>query len=792
MKVYSEESLYKNMPIGLAVLQLDEKGYHTLYINQTITGKYGLTREEFSEVINNDGQPFIHPSDQDRLSLMLYKSGVTGGKFTEILRLRQKDGTYSWTDFRINAIPDDKGSYVLYLALIDIDTQKEMSLKIEHTYENLLGVMNNTPGGILVFDTKNDREPLMTFASSGLYHLLEGTPEEINAAYTRDFYKAVHPGDREAFIRTMEDALRNLSRFQITLRLQTIPGDFRWVDASGTAVIVEGQRRIYMSVTNASPDKEARQLLKRILDMFVRQQYDNICLIDGASHAFRVLTSNNTPYSRIPLESDDYDREVRKLLEFYIAPEEREALWKQLNLASLLQAMETQEEVEIFVTIHMPPHQELRYKKFWVTWLDKPAKKMAFIQSDYTELRKKQIEHQKTLISALRAAEQANVAKSVFLSRMSHDIRTPLNAIIGFTNMCLTDDKATREMKERLCKIESASQFLLSLINDVLDMSRIESGKYSLQLQSFRLSSLIDGVSSIISAQCTDKDLSLHCSISENAQNSYIGDRLKIQQVLVNILGNAVKFTPAGGSVTLLAEEQAAFEHTALLRFTVTDTGVGISPEFIPHLFDAFTQENTHTSGHIGTGLGLAICKNIVTLMNGTIQVHSTKGKGSCFITEIQLDRSAASAAPDPIEDSRQATPAILQNFKGLHILVAEDHPMNQEIARYLLEKIGFIVDMADNGRIACEKFSASQEGYYAAVILDIRMPEMDGIEAARKIRTMDRHDAHTMPLIAMSADAFEEDISKSLANGINAHLIKPIDAAVLYRTLARYIPQKS
>jgi len=789
MKYDKDDMLLQNIPVGIAVLRLTSDGYHTLFINDIIRNKFAQDEAEWDSLLNTRLDSFVHPNELSRIQLILYKSGVTGGNYSEVVRLRTTSGRYSWTDFRLNAIPDDEGNYLLHIALIDVDTPKEINLKMQHTYEELLGIMNNTPGGIVIFDTKNDRAPIMTFASPGLFRLLQGTEEEIMAAYAKNFSNAIHPSDTSNFIRAIETSLRNLSRFRLNIRLRTLHGEYILADVSGKAVNLEGHRRLYLAFTNASADREAHQLLKHVLDIFMHQQYENITLIDGHTHSFRILNTNAPEAVKTVIHSTQYEEELHKLIDTYVIDEEKKQLLDMLQLDSLFKQLENKEDLEIFATIHIPHTSELRYKKLWISWLDRETRKLVFVQSDYTELRQKQREHQATLLSALRASEQANVAKSTFLSRMSHDIRTPLSAIIGFTEMGLADDTASATMKERLHKIHSASQFLLSLINDVLDMSRIESGKYSLQNEPFALDSLIAGVTTIIAGQCNNKGLVFHCILDENTDRHYMGDRLKLQQVLVNILGNSVKFTPAGGTVSLTVKEGAAYENHVLLQFAIKDSGIGISQEFLPHLFDAFEQENACDALHNGTGLGLAICKNIVSLMGGTIQVQSEKDKGSEFIVEVKLERtmddsSAITALHTTVSDS--TAPAY--HFSGQHILLAEDHLMNQEIATYILEQAGFIVHIADNGRIACQKFAASPEYYYAAILLDIRMPEMDGLEAARTIRSMDRKDAKTMPLIAMSADAFAEDISKSLANGLNAHLIKPIDTNQLYQTLAQFI----
>ena len=778
------EDLCRKMPVNLMGACIVEGKVSRVFLNDMARERFGMDEEKLRQALAEDFQGIVHPEDSARLRLMLYKGRVTGGRFSGVLRLRQKDGTYSWMDFRLQADRRERG-ICLCMACMDIDAQREAALKLEHTYEDLLGVMNNTPGGVLVFDTKNDREPFLSFASAGMYRLLRGTEAEVMEAYGQQVYEAVHPEDREKVIRTVEDSLRNLSRYQLTFRIHALTGEYILVDAMATVVLVDGRRRIYMAMTYSSTENEAKHLLRHILEAFVRRQYDTICIIDGRQQTMRVLSSNAWANQVYPLEILDYNREIKAILEAYVLPEEQAALWEQVKLPALLEGMEDREDREIFLTIQRKDGT-LRYKKFWFSWLDREARQLVFIQSDYTEMHEQEAGQREALRTALRAAEQANVAKSVFLSRMSHDIRTPLSGIIGFTRMILREEQLPDTARERLDKVASSSEYLLSLINDVLEVSRIESGKYSLQKKPFSLSALLDRVESIISTQCEEKGLKFQGMLAAQANRWYMGDALKLQQVLINILGNAVKFTPSGGQVSLAVKEEASYGSKALLRFRMSDTGVGIQPEFLPHIFEAFSQEDSWDPQYVGSGLGLAICRNIVALMDGTIEVQSEPGQGTVFTVELKLDISSGKLAPAVRAAVGKTLPE--KAFAGKRVLLAEDHPMNQEIARYVLENLGFQVDTADNGRIACDKLAASPEGWYDAVILDIRMPEMDGLEAARTIRAMQRQYAARLPLIAMSANAFEEDISKSLRSGINAHLTKPVEPKQLMQTLAGYL----
>ena len=405
-------------------------------------------------------------------------------------------------------------------------------------------------------------------------------------------------------------------------------------------------------------------------------------------------------------------------------------------------------------------------------------------------------ESKKALVAALAEAERANKAKTVFLSNMSHEIRTPMNAIIGLNTIAASDPTASSEVKKHLEKIGSSARHLLEIINDILDMSRIESGRLTLKNEPFNFSRAIDQVNSIIGGQCKDKGLAYKCTLNGHFDECYVGDAMKLKQILINILGNSVKFTHEGGSVNLEVAEYSRSDGKVVLKFVASDTGIGISKEFLPHIFDTFSQENSSAAGSYGsTGLGMAITKSIVGLMNGTISVESEKDKGTTFTVTVTLAESAAKA-PETAGTEETQNGCAAQNdsagkdLTGCRILLAEDVPVNAEIVKMILGMRKIEVDTAENGKIATEMFAQHDPGYYAAILMDMRMPVMDGLEAARTIRSMERSDAGTIPIIALTANAFDDDVQRSMQAGLNAHLSKPIEPPALFGTLEKLIKQ--
>ena len=531
------------------------------------------------------------------------------------------------------------------------------------------------------------------------------------------------------------------------------------------------------------------------------------------------------------------------------------------------------------------------------------------------------IEQQSQALSdALISAEEANKAKTVFLSNMSHEIRTPMNAIIGLDNIALNDPETPEKTKEYLRKIGVSADHLLNLINDILDMSRIESGRMVLKNEEFSFQKFLEAINTMFSGQCADKGLEYRCTVEGQIDDYYIGDNMKLRQVLINILGNAVKFTPTGGKIDFTVKRKTSYDNKTTLQFVVSDTGIGMSKEFLPHIFDTFAQEEASVTGKYGSsGLGMAISKNIVEMMNGNLEVESEKGKGSIFTATVTLMNSEHKSADDisneidtknmsvliidddsiacdhaklvlekagivsdiamsgekavemvnirharraaynlilvdwkmPDMDGIETTrrirsivgnesaiifitayrwddildeavqagvdgflskpvfaTSIIDEFRsalirknqlkpegrekidltGRRILLAEDMAINAEIMTMVLEMREIEADIAENGKIAVDLFAQHPEGYYSAILMDMRMPEMDGLEATRTIRAMDRADAETIPIIALTANAFDEDVQRSMQAGLNAHLSKPVQPETLFETLESLI----
>lgn len=382
--------------------------------------------------------------------------------------------------------------------------------------------------------------------------------------------------------------------------------------------------------------------------------------------------------------------------------------------------------------------------------------------------------------------EQAKVTlKSDFMNKVSHDIRTPLTAVIGLNDLLLRNADKPDIVADCAQKAKKSGEYLISIINDVLDMSRIESGKLRISHAAFDMKELLETVVQLETYPSGEKALNFRLDCPDNFHRGFLGDAVRIKQCLINLISNAIKFTPEQGTVTLTYREEMEEDKASRAYFIVEDTGIGMSEAFMLNMFHPFEQEQSSlTSAHVGSGLGLAIVHSLVALMNGTIHAESELNQGSRFVIELPLERTELSE-PNSEDDHIDELPSYML---GKRILLAEDNEINREIVSDLLSGLGFVVEGAVDGAEAVKRFQGSSMGYYSIILMDIQMPVMNGLEAATAIRSSAHMDAQCIPIIALSANAFEEDVEKSLAHGMQAHISKPVDINVVKNLFVNYI----
>jgi len=751
------------------------------------------------------------------------------------------------------------------------------------------------------------------------------TNDETRDVLLRAAARIPDDAQREEFLRTcsgdgMRRAVRQ-GRYSALLRYRRFVGSaVRWV--STQVEILPDPATGDMIAFCYTRDINEQVIQEKMAGRVMGMNYETVSYCDLQLGRLYVNLTNSPLDAAIA--GTPYAEAAEAAVRETVPPEAAESLLQRMQLPTILAHLEKApvytvyyERIERRTDLPGTPRRQMKNDVFY---LDEHKDVLVFLLSDVTEIFEHNRENKDRMAAALAAARQASMAKSNFLSRMSHEIRTPLNAIIGMDTLAAQAIGNDERVSDCISKIGISARYLLSLINDILDMSRIESGKMLLKNEKFLFRDFVSGINAMIYNQCSAKGLDYECTVSSEVAEAYIGDAMKLQQVLVNILGNAVKFTTKG-RVTFDVHPIAHREGLSTLRFAVNDTGAGIPEDFQERIFEPFEQADTTTTTIFGgTGLGLAITKNLVDLMGGSIRVRSIVGVGSEFTVEIPLtvDESvlvqprldlhfekmhtlivdddlvvceqtcdilrgigmegewvtAGSEAVQRVErNSRQAKfydfilvdwkmpdmnglettrqirrivgpdvtiiiitaydwesieaeakaaganlliskpllkstlvsafqkakgqaeaePAPLPDFDfaGLRVLVAEDNQLNAEIARSLLESKHFEVEVAANGQKALERYAQNPPGYYDAVLMDIRMPLMDGLQTATNIRHWDKADAKTIPIIAMTANAFDEDVDKSKAVGMNAHLSKPIDPNLMFSTLYRILNEK-
>ena len=907
-----------------ATLLLREKTYgkfEAVYASKNYAKLMGGNVEELLTELNERGViAFTHPDDRLAVKRMLRRR--VSEDSTKDLTIRQltNSGEVIWCNVTYTFI-DDYGEHYVYCTFFDVTAAKVYAQRLQTTYmsigDNFYRANERTLSMFRANLTRNKVEDVQGRDLFGTDSVIRPYSELINL---RSKNYPIEE-ERRAFLETFdaENIKRLFKRGDTELSMYLFSrrrdGHFCYVNyrAVFTRHPISNEIIIFIAEQEAGKEKVEGALLDKIL----ARQFDMVAYLANDKYSVVVGDKNLIGKGSIfPITREGRYDEYLKNQVIPVVEGEKIVASEALSLATVREQVKVQEPYVVNIACKISG--EIFYKRFDFYAIDPRADFYILLKSDTTEIQRKQIEQNARLKTALSAAEQANVAKTAFLSRMSHEIRTPMNAIIGLDNIALHEKDLTPTLKGYLEKIGTSARYLLSIINDILDMSRIESGRMSFRNEEFSFTSFIYQINSLIDGQCNDKGLTYECELKGEIGKYYIGDDTKLEQVLINILGNAVKFTDTGGKVTLVIECTAQFDGQSNFRFTIRDTGIGMNKDYLPRIFEPFSQEDdTTTSRYGGSGLGLAITKNIVQMMNGTIEVTSEKGVGTEFVVNVPLKDSARSEGDDTFEmrpqdfsvliiddeelarehaksvlgevgiksetcasgkealelinlrharredynlivvdwlmpemdgieltqkireilgdetavivltaydwyeveekaieagvDTFMSKPLtsanVLYEFRqafsrkrqgtterkeidleGRKILVAEDMPVNAEIMMMLLEMRGMISDHAENGKIAVEKFAASPPGFYDAVLMDIRMPVMDGLEATAAIRALDHPDAKTVPIIAMTANAFDEDVQRSLKAGMNAHLTKPADPEQLYKALQELI----
>ena len=914
--------LYNNIPGAVFRCRFDDD-FTVIDANDGLFDFLGYTRAEFA-ALGSRMSAVIHPEDLSNLREKLLAQLEHGHTIRHENRLVCKDGSVKWISIKAQLLQGSEQYF--YCIFVDITDEKRLRVRIQELYEQELAYfseLTSEDGSIQGrFNvTRNRLESYLTTSDIALAKDGDSYDQAI-AAFASS---AADPQCRDAILRGLarENVLTDYAAGKVNYRFDFLrrrsDGREFWGSTSFRSCRnpETGDVMLFFRTTDITEKKLQEELLNQLAVL----NYDVIMEISIPLDTHRIISFDRRQRETIPRQGK-FQEGIRDIADRFMDAAAKKEYLSKLDYAYMERQL-AQRPAYSFVLEVQDRWGDRRVKRFQVFSISKELGRVCLARSDVTDVVRQEQRQKEELASALVAAEQANAAKSDFLSRMSHEIRTTMNAIIGMSAIAAQSVGRDELVADCIAKIGISSRFLLSLINDILDMSRIESGKMLLKSEPIPTEEFLNGINSICYSQAVAKGVDYECILDPVLNDCYIGDAMKLQQVLSNILSNAVKFTQEGGKVTFSVSQHRRTKNGALLRFIVNDTGRGISDDFLPHIFEPFSQESTGTTAlYGGTGLGLAISKSIVDMMGGKITVRSIKGIGTEFTVDVKLgvteedrlrhrpkkqdynfshlktlvvdddvavcesailtlremgiqaewvdsghkaveqvrvlwDRgryydlilidwkmpemdgletarriraivgpevtiiimtaydwtaieheaklagvnllmskpmfkssliSAFSKALGEKEERTQPVQEPDYDFTGRRVLLAEDNAINTEVAVLLLESKGFQVDTAENGLRALEMFSKTEQGYYSAILMDIRMPLMDGLTAAANIRHLSNADARTIPIIAMTANAFDDDIEKSRASGMNAHLAKPVDPALLYQTLYDFI----
>jgi len=793
------EVLINNIPVGIIVYEIHDDKPRFTAINKAACNVLRVS----SDIMAIPDQTYfaerLHPDDRDYVYQAMGQLAFTGRHINLVFRYSLVQNDYKWLRLEAVSLAQPDNGKMVISVITDISAEKEAEQNLNKRRETERKKFHDTMQALLSVN----QQALCTFQvnittnrcfegfGSSPYIIRSLNAETLDGLIGNILEMIPNKSDKRMFY----SLFSRMSMAEAFRKGQTqLDAIYRRLAENGVPIWVHTTVNMALNpLSNEleavlySEDFEERKNDEAIIQHITDEEYDFIATLHTGDRQFYFrYVGKSLPekyrknYCRIgvPIE---YSGSLRFAMKSWINHAEWDSFLKKTDIGTILKHLSQEDTYFITVSGKRGDGSDC-WKQISFSWLD-GLKKWVLIEE--TDITSSVIKQQKELVDRLHTeqslrleADKANEMKSGFLLNVSHDMRTPLNAILGY-DMLAKQSKDIGTIMDYLKKIGLAGETLLSLVNDTLDLQKIEYGTTPLNLNPVNFGTVMQGIRTTVQPMMDEKNIRFEVAGNCFDDVTVLADAMRIEEIFINLLSNAAKFTPAEGQVLFSAECLSRTEENIFIRFLVKDNGIGISKEFLPRIFEPFAQERTEKNADIGgSGLGLSIVKRLVEKMEGTIEVASEPEKGTTFV--IYLNFPFAAAENGESENISKSTVSL----EGKRMLLCEDNSMNREIARAILEQRGIKVDFATNGKNGVEKFLSSEKGFYDAILMDIRMPVMDGYLATNRIRSSGHPDAGTIPVIAMTADAYADDVEKALQSGMNGHISKPVDPDVLFNVL--------
>jgi len=797
-------AIIHSIPVGLAVFRLERDQITLVAANEAIGEILEINPDQMSGQHINLFLERVQSDDSVSLAQTIREIRRAGRHISNPFRYSERSRNWKWLRLEAETVELPDGSLLVYNVLTDLTAEKRAEEELEKARRaqqeqfkaSIQALLFANPQSLCTVRLNLSRNSREEWYGTSEYVVetikadtAEGVIDNLSGIIVNEGDRAIF---RERFsLSALLDAYRNGNRSMTARYRRTIEdGTFIWVKT--VVNMVENPDTREIEAVLFSENITDQVLNEEIIQKSSDAGYDFIATLYLPDRMFQFRYLGN----RIPRKYKELYKEFRQTkpyaeivnyaVETWVAPDEAERFVKETSVNSVLARLETEDSYTIDLKSRKQDFSE-GWKQLRLTWLDETRNWILIQQTDVSETvraRQEELLERLAMERALRdEADRANESKSNFISNVSHDMRTPLNAILGYDRLALETDSAALK-EDYLTKIGAAGETLLSLINDTLDLQKIENGVTTLHPAPVSCGAVVNGILTAVKPLMEAKKIHFVFDNSKAAWATIYADAMRVEEIFINLISNAVKFTPEGGDILLAVECVKETEDEISDKLTVKDSGVGISESFLPKIYEPFAQERSEKTAEIGgSGLGLSIVKRLVDLMDGRIEVKSKLGEGTEFtvyLTFKKADSETSFAGAVQAEDQSA--------LRGKTILLCEDNEMNREIATAILEKGGMTVIAAANGKEGLERFMESRPGEIAAVLMDIRMPIMDGYEASMAIRAANHPDAKRAPIIALSADAYIDDVNKAKEYGMSGHLPKPVNPELVYSTLRRLI----